>query len=105
MVKVVWTIKAQTRFDSIFETCADDYGIRSANKLYDLVYKKIDRLIKYPLSSSIEPLLVNYQKKFRSCIIRKPLKMVYHYVEESDTLYIDNFWDMRRNPDALKGDI
>ena len=105
MVKVVWTKKSHISFDYTFNMCADDYGMKSANKLYDLVYKKIDLLIKFPLSCSIEPLLYGEPENYRSCIIRKPLKMVYHYVEESDTLYIDNFWDMRRNPDALKGDI
>ena len=105
MAKIVWTIKAQSRFDSIFETCIDEFGHRSANKLYDLVFKKVDQLVKYPVSCSPEPLLNNRKENFRSCVIRKPLKMVYRYIEHIDTVLIVNFWDMRRNPDALKGDI
>lgn len=62
MAKIVWTIKAQSRFDSIFETCIDEFGHRSANKLYDLVFKKVDQLIKYPVSCSPEPLLRTAKK-------------------------------------------
>ncbi|MBR4324521.1 MAG: hypothetical protein IKP73_03220 [Bacteroidales bacterium] len=42
---------------------------------------------------------------FRACIVPKPIKMVYHYNKDTYTVYIDNFWDMQRNPGSLKKDI
>lgn len=87
------------------EYSSQEFGRKALLRFREKVTKKISQLQNYPLSCSPEPLLSKYPIQFRSCVIQKPIKMVYHFVEESDTLYIDNFWDMRRNPDALKGDI
>ncbi len=105
MAKIIWTDKAMESYDQNFIICEELFGRRATQRFDDAVFKKVNQITKYPLSCSPEPLLSNYSIQFRSCVVQKPVKMVYHYVEETDTIYIDNFWDMRRNPDALKGDI
>ena len=87
------------------EYSSQQFGRKALLRFREKVTTKIIQLQKYPLTGFPEPLLSNYPIQFRSCVIQKPIKMIYHYVEAIDTLYIDNFWDMRRNPDALKGDI
>lgn len=105
MVGITWTDRAKLSLKNHLIYSETYFGPKAANKLAKLTQKKVDQLQKYPLTGFPEPILSNRKENFRSCVIQKPIKMVYHYVEESDTLYIDNFWDMRRNPDALKGDI
>lgn len=105
MAKIIIAIKAKNSFKSFVEYSCQQFGRKALLRFREKVTHKINQLQKYPLTGSPEPLLSNYTIQFRSCVVQKPVKMVYHYVEETDTIYIDNFWDMRRNPDALKGDI
>ena len=105
MAKIIIAIKAKNSFKSFVEYSCQQFGRKALLRFREKVTHKINQLQKYPLTGSPEPLLSKYSIQFRSCVVQKPVKMIYHYVEESDTLYIDNFLDMRRNHDALKGDI
>ena len=105
MAEIVWSKKARESFDKCVEYTEDNFGERIANRFYDKVFKDIDRIEFFPEIGFPEPLLSERKENFRACIVQKPIKMVYHYDEKNDVVYIDNFWDMRRNPDTLKGDI
>ena len=39
---------------------------------------------------------------FRYCTLRKRHKLIYHYSEAKDTVYIDDIWDMKMNPKTLR---
>ena len=105
MAKIVWANKASDSLDKNIEFCEENFGRKATNRIYNLVFKKIIQLEKFPLTGFPEPLLSERKEYFRSCIIQSPIKMVYHYDEESDTVFIDNFWDMRKNPNSLKKEI
>ena len=105
MATIKLTHDSEHSLEMFMDYCASNFGNKACKKLQDKINKKIVQLAQFPLSCSPEPYLYGHPENYRSCVIQKPIKMIYHYVEAIDTLYIDNFWDMRRNPDALKGDI
>lgn len=105
MAKIEWSIKAQESLDERFEYTVNAFGKKTAQLFYDKVFKDVKRLETFPEIGFPEPLLSKRAENFRACIVQKPIKMVYHYDKDTDTVYIDNFWDTRRNPETLKTDI
>lgn len=58
---------------------------------------RIEKLLREnPNLGYVEPLLSNLPKTYRSIVVRKLNKIVY-YVDD-DTIYIVDFWDVRREP-------
>ena len=41
------------------------------------------------------------KERFRSTIVLKNFKLVYHYIQEDNIVFIDDLWDMRREPKSL----
>jgi plasmid stabilization system protein ParE len=105
MAKIEWSVKAQNSLDDNFNYTAEYFGEKTAQRFYTKVFKKITDLETFPEIGFPEPLLSKREEGFRACIVQKPIKMVYHYDKDTDTVYIDNFWDMRRNPESLEKDI
>ena len=105
MAKIEWSIKAQESLDERFEYTLNTFGEKTAQRFYEKVFKDVKRLETFPEIGFPEPLLSKRAENFRACIVQKPIKMVYHYDKDTDTVYIDNFWDTRRNPETLKTDI
>lgn len=58
---------------------------------------RIEKLLREnPNLGSVEPLLSDLPKTYRNIVVRKLNKIVY-YVDD-DTIYIVDFWDVRREP-------
>lgn len=58
---------------------------------------RIEKLLREnPNLGSVEPLLSDLPKTYRSIVVRKLNKIVY-YVDD-DTIYIVDLWDVRREP-------
>lgn len=94
------TRQAQKEWLRILVFYLEHYGERAASNLQLQYEARRDYVLRYPFTGFIEPLLINRKKQYRSAIINKYYKMVY-FVDQ-DTIYVADFWDMRRNPDKLK---
>jgi len=105
VAEIVIAAKAQVSLRDFLKYSVEYFGEKAMKRLREKVNKKILGVQSFPTIGFPEPLLSERKENFRACIVQKPIKMVYHYDEENDTVYIDNFWDMRRNPDTLKKDI
>ena len=95
MVKhIIWKQAAERTFDVITIHLHEAYSLQTAHNFAKLVYEKIDRLAKQPLSG---PRVIG-RKTLRYVNFGKNYKMYYRVV--GTTLVISNFFDTRRNPDS-----
>ncbi|SFW39103.1 Plasmid stabilization system protein ParE [Prevotellaceae bacterium HUN156] len=78
-------------------------GERAAANLHLKYLQKQKRLLKYPESGSLEPLLSDKKIRYRSLIINDYYKLIYYV--KGDILRIAAFWDMRMHPDNLRKTI
>ena len=101
MAQIIWTERAWAEYRAQLLYSKDEFGALAAKRFYDNVSKRTMRLEKYPLTGFPEPLLEGRKEGFRSTIVLKNFKLVYHYVKERDIVYIDDVWDMRRAPSSL----
>ena len=101
MAQIKWTERAWDEYLSCLLYSKDEFGETTAKRFFENVSKREKRLEKYPLTGFLEPLLAERPEGFRSTIFMKNFKLVYHYVEEDDVVYIDDIWDMRREPKKL----
>ena len=60
-----------------------------------------DRLHKYPESFTPVAGLEDMDVIYRGCTIMHNFKLIYHYDKSTDTVNIENIWDMRRKPAQL----
>ena len=105
MAKIIISVKAQESLRDFMLYSKEVFGQKALKNLQKKVNHKIESLETFPEIGFLEPLLSKRAENFRACIVQKPIKMVYHYDKDTDTVYIDNFWDTRRNPETLKTDI
>lgn len=102
MALIIWKPRAIRQLNAIIDYGVPEFGMVAFNRLDKKIQEIIYRLEQFPESFPPEPLLINNYILFRSCILRKRHKIIYHYVKEKDTIYIDDIWDMRMNPENLK---
>jgi plasmid stabilization system protein ParE len=101
MAQIIWTEHAGKEYRSCLLYAKDEFGAKAAKRFYENVSKRTRRLEKYPETGFIEPLLTNRKENFRASIIQDNFKLIYHYIKEDEIVYIDDIWDMRRNPKTL----
>ena len=53
----------------------------------------------------MEPLLSNRPMAYRSVVINKLNKMIYYISNTDDVIYIVDFWDTRREPNAQAAQV
>ncbi|MCR5454324.1 MAG: hypothetical protein K6F33_05000 [Bacteroidales bacterium] len=63
----------------------------------------LKRLESFPESGRIEPLLEGLEQEYRAVIFDKMFKIIYTVNE--DEIVVENLWNMKRSPNALKRDI
>ena len=86
----------QEIIDSHLEYC----GEQSAMKLSHQIDEKLRTLTRFPESGAPEELLKGKVILYRSKLINKRYKMIYHIGE--DAILVDAFWDMRMHPARLQ---
>lgn len=102
MAKIIWKPRAINQLTAIIDYSVPEFGMVTFNRLDKRIQEIEHRLALFPESFTPEPLLKNDMILFRFCILRKRHKIIYHYVEAKDTVYIDDIWDMRMKPITLK---
>ncbi|MCD8031115.1 MAG: type II toxin-antitoxin system RelE/ParE family toxin [Bacteroides sp.] len=99
MRKIVWSRTASSHLQRICHFYAEK-DKRYAKRLYDDIYVEVERLIEFPQLASIEPLLAEEQKTYRSLVIKKYFKVIYSL--DNKQVRIVAVWDCRQNPDYLR---
>jgi len=95
--------KFQERIEDFFEYCQLNYGMTITQKKRDEYNKILDRILIFPESGRVEPLLVGKKKDYRTVNFEKDFKII--YTVGKDEIRLENLWYMKRNPKSLKKDI
>ena len=83
------------------EYCAKTFGESTASEFIKKTDEKIDRICKFPESGTREPFLKEKDPVFRYVYIQKRIKLIYRLDEELQTIYIEDVWDTRMDPQHL----
>jgi plasmid stabilization system protein ParE len=90
--KIVWNKRGQNTFDDIINYIHDEVSQQSAETFFNIVYDKIDKLVKQPFIGR----KVGSTKSVRVINLDRHRQMFYRIV--GTTLYISYFFDTRQNP-------
>ena len=101
MAEVIWNKQAQQEWRSKLLYGLNEFGETTAIDFVRRTNHIIENIRKHPKIGFLEPLLRHKRKEYRTYLIVGPLKMIYYYVESSDTIRIVDIWDMRREPKRL----
>ncbi len=95
-MRVEWTEHAKEQKKQVSNYIQKRFGTRHAIEFKNEVDKSVRRMMLHPNIGSFDPLFDDCPTSYRSIIINGLSKMVYH--TEGDIIYIDAFWDTRREP-------
>ena len=98
-MKIVTSPLAKRQFRGTVRYIQREFGHRSAEKFVQKVQETRDLLAYNPHLGPIEPLLADTHKEYRSVVVTRLNKIVYHIV--GNHIEIVAFWDCRREPKAL----
>lgn len=91
-----WKMLSQTADDILME-----FGYQSYCKFLDDVDAHVMMLIRFPKSGKEEPFLMGRPLLYRSLVVDALNKIIYTINEETEVIYITDFWDVRREPKLL----
>lgn len=77
----------------LFEDCFFEFAKKAE--------EKIDGICKFPESGTWEPLLKDKEQVFRCVHIQKRIKLIYRFDEELQTIYIEDVWITKMDPQHL----
>lgn len=95
-MEIIWAEKAFRAWQDTIDYIVQEFGVRAAERFYKKTEELQDALCLSPLMGKIEPLLNNRSRSYRSIVINKQNKLIYYI--ESETIFIVDFWDTRREP-------
>ncbi len=98
MSKVKWEEEARSEELKILEYAVQNYTRASYRNLYKKFRHAEINLSGQPLIGVREYYLTNRSKEYRSLYVPKYFKLIYYYDENSDTVFITDVWDTRKEP-------
>lgn len=102
-MKIALSKRFQDRWDVYLDYCISNYGNTVADKKLTTLTNILRRLTSFPESGFEEPILKGHSKQYRAVLFDKRFKIIYFV--DTDTVMVENFWDTKRSPKSLKGDI
>ncbi|OUP08779.1 hypothetical protein B5F34_07875 [Mediterranea sp. An20] len=104
-MRVIWNAKATRQLNQLLAYAEQEFGRRVMQNIYHRLLSYEPLLAANPGMGRKEPLLAEHPEGFRSIVVHKYCKLVYHV--EADTIRIAALWDTRREPvrqaDGLTG--
>lgn len=100
-MRVVWNRKAEYHLNAIINYSIETFGERVAKRLYRRIKENDARLAANPNLGKRELLLEDMPIVYRSLVVHKHYKLIYHI--EAETIYVAALFDTRRDP-AFFGD-
>jgi plasmid stabilization system protein ParE len=95
-LEIIWSKKADERFDSIIENIENQWGSIVTSKFVRKIFNFLEILSEFPEIGTIE----NIELNIRGFVIVKQLTLFYQIREEQ--IIILNFYDNRQKPKTKK---
>lgn len=102
-MEIIWAEEAFRAWQDTIDYIVEEFGVRAAEKFYKKTEEWQNVLSSSPMAGKTEPLLNNRSRLYRSIVITKQCKLIY-YIED-ETIFIVDFWDVRREPEALAAQV
>ena len=102
MAEVIWNKQAENEWRKKLLYGLDEFGQTTAIRFVQRTNDIANIIRKHPKAGLREPLLRNRKKVYRYFHLMGSLKLLYYYVESSDTIRIADVWDSRREPAKLQ---
>ena len=102
MAEVIWNKQAENEWRKKMLYGLDEFGQTTAIRFVQRTNDIVNIIRKHPKAGLREPLLRNRKKEYRYFHLMGSLKLLYYYVESSDTIRIADVWDSRREPAKLQ---
>lgn len=103
MVKIIVEKLFEEELDNCLGFAYNEFGQKTAVHWQESYEKIINGLIKYPESYPPVRELRGVGVLFRGAKLMKNFKIIYHYDEAENTVYLHDLWNMRRSSINLKG--
>ena len=103
-MKVKMTAFAKQQICEIAKYIHEEFGKKYSDNFLGKVKKTKRNLVNNPHLGPEEPLLSDLPNHYRSIVVNNLNKMVY-YIDDNSTIYIVDFWDVRREPRILSNRI
>ena len=103
MSKIIWREDALHLLVQYVNHALEEFGESTAQR-WQTEIKQIEwRLERYPDSYPPEELLPIRNILHRRChLMHRRFKLIYHYDESTDIVYVEDIWDTRMNPKTLR---
>ena len=101
MAEVIWNKQAEQEWRKRLLYGLDEFGQTTAIKFVQRTNYIISTIRHYPRIGTPEPLLRGRKRGYRQYHLIGPLKIIYYYIERTDTIRIADVWDTRREPSKL----
>lgn len=105
MAEVIWNKQAENEWRKKMLYGLDEFGRSTAIRFVQRTNDIVNIIRKHPKAGLREPLLRHKKKEYRYFHLMGSLKLLYYYVESSDTIRIADIWDSRREPSKLQSRI
>ena len=102
MAEVIWNKQAENEWRRKMLYGLDEFGQTTAIRFVQQTNDIVNIIRKHPKAGLREPLLRHKKKEYRYFHLMGSLKLLYYYVESSDTIRIADIWDSRREPSKLQ---
>ena len=99
-MEVEWTDMALAQLGDVVEYVADNFGMRTAQKVYDKIDKKVQDLLKQPESGRYDGVKLSMKYPLRHLTIAP--NILYYFVnEENDKLVVLTVVHSRQSPRTI----
>lgn len=98
-MRVVWSLEAHDQLRQAADFIENRFGKSSKTKFLDDPYHVVPLMSKHPYLGKEEPLLEGASVVYRSLVVGRLNKLVYHI--NGNIIEIVALWDTRREPKKL----
>ncbi|MCR4957298.1 MAG: type II toxin-antitoxin system RelE/ParE family toxin [Prevotella sp.] len=101
MTAVIWHEEASSQLERHLLYAKEEFGAATVRRWLKQIDDIVNSLRKYPVSYTPVRELKDCELLYRGCTVMQNFKLIYYYDELIDTVFIEQIWDMRRNPAKL----
>ncbi len=102
MVKIIVEKLFEDQLDESLDFAYYEFGQKTVDRWQESYEKIINSLMRFPESYPPVRELRGVGVLFRGATLMKNFKIIYHYSETEDVVYLHDLWDMRKNTMSLK---
>lgn len=97
-MRSVWSERAKKSLHIVEEYILREFGEKKRSEFMAEAEKVALQLETFPTMGKNEPLLAHRKKLYRSHMITRKSKMIYHIDEKRELVVISDVWDIRKAP-------